>query len=437
MKSKIITKEIASDRQTPLSCYQAVGGVGCCMLESIDDGKISIIGIQPIGTFLARDDTIEIERHGKRSVYQGDPYSELRRFAADRKAFGFLGYDAIRLNEKLPDRHKQGDLHDFFFHIYQTIIRFDYDRKTIVFTHEGTQEELDAICLRCSESIDPQVLQNSKKVTIQADISREEFAHMVERAQEYIRAGDVFQVVLSRTFRSTVQAKAFDVYRALRQSSPAPYLFFFEEPAFAVAGASPELLISVQDGVVESMPIAGTCSNENNFDLLSDPKELAEHVMLVDLARNDVGRIAQVGSVRVAESMAIRSFSHLRHIVSRVVGTLNPSLHALDALRAAFPAGTLSGAPKIRAMEIIDELENRRRGLYGGAIVSMDERGNLKSCIAIRMIVLQDGIAEVRAGAGIVLESNPQKEAMETEIKAKGALEALMLLEACNDLTHR
>jgi anthranilate synthase component I len=430
MKPRIRKKQIVIDRLTPLSCYHALGGLGCCLFESVydgDAGKISMIGIRPIGTFQAQGDAIEIELFGQKTACQGDPYVELKRFSAGRKLFGFLGYDAVRCKEKLPDRHVPSYFPDFFFHLYQTIITFDHERQTVYITHEGTPEELDAICQRCQDSIEPPEMQNPKEIAIVADSSREAFSQLVQRAKEFIRAGDIFQVVLSRTFHASMQAKAFDVYRALRQTSPAPYLFFFEENDFAVAGASPELLISVQNGVVETMPIAGTRSKGSNLDILFDPKERAEHIMLVDLARNDVGQIAQVGSVRVAESMQIRSFSHLDHIVSRVVGRLNPSLHPLDALKAAFPAGTLSGAPKIRAMELIDELENRRRNLYGGAIVFMDEMGNLKSCIAIRMIVLQEGRAEVRAGAGIVLDSIPQKEAIETEIKAQGALDALKL----------
>lgn len=432
MKPQIHKIEFSSKGLTPLACYHAVGGLGCCMLESIPEEngeKISMIGICPIATFQAKGNFIEIDFQGKRFAGRGDPYEELRKFALNRKLFGFIGYDAIRLKEKLPDHLERGELPDFFFHLYQTVICFDHDRQKIIVTHEGAQEELDAICQRCLASIEPPAMQNPKKIPIRADVSREEFAKLVDRAKEYIRAGDLFQVVLSRTFQCPIHARPFDIYRALRKTSLAPYLFFFEESAFAVAGASPELLISVHDGVISSMPIAGTCAKGDESDLLSDPKERAEHVMLIDLARNDVGQVAQVGTVRVAESMAVRSFSHVKHIVSRIEGRLHPSLHPLDAFKAAFPAGTLSGAPKIRAMEIIEELERRCRDLYGGAIVSMDEKGNLTSCIAIRMIVYQNGLAEVRAGAGIVLDSIPLKEAIETEIKAKGALEALMLAE--------
>ncbi len=432
MKPKIIQKEFSSSGVTPLSCYRALGGPGCCMFESVSDEHaetIAMIGICPLGTFQAKGDFVEIDCPEEQFAGRADPYTELQRFARNRKIFGLIAYDAIRVKEKLPDRHEHRDLPDFFFHFYQTVIHFDHSRQVIDISHEGTQEELDAICRRCLESIEPLPLHNPKKISIETDIGCEEFALLVDRAKEYVRAGDVFQVVLSRIFQSRIQARPFDVYRALRQTSPAPYLFFFEEVSFAVAGASPELLISVQDGVISSMPIAGTRAKGDERDLLSDPKERAEHVMLVDLARNDVGQVSKAGSVRVAESMAVRSFSHLRHIVSRVEGALDPSLHALDALKAAFPAGTLSGAPKIRAMEIIDELENRRRGFYGGAVVFLDEDGHLTSCIAIRMIVLQNGLAEVRAGAGIVLDSIPQKEALETKIKAQGALDALMLAE--------
>jgi anthranilate synthase component 1 len=424
-----IQKVFPKDHLTPIQCYQNVGGTGCCIFESAHDAKISMIGIRPIGTFRANGCSIEIEQCNQHSSFQGDPYDALRSFARDRKCFGFIGYDAIRLKEKLPDCHPAEALPDFFFHLYQTVIIFDHSRQTITITHEGLPEELDAIVRRVFDPVRLSVFSESANVSIEADSSRESFGLLVEQAKEAIRAGDIFQVVLSRTFQASVRSKPFDVYRSLRQTSPAPYHFFFEEKNFAIAGASPELLISVQDGVVESMPIAGTCERESGVDLLADPKERAEHMMLVDLARNDVGQVSEVGSVLVAELLAIKSFSHVCHIVSRVVGRLNPSLDALDAFKASFPAGTLSGAPKIRAMEIIDELENRRRGLYGGAIVFMDENGRLLSCIAIRTIVLQDGRASIRAGAGIVLDSNPQKEAEETEIKAQGALDALMLAE--------
>ncbi len=433
MKPNFIRKETPNDGLTPVSCFKAIGGLGCCMLESAYDGeqgKSSLIGLNPIGTFQVVGRNIEIEFKGERSTFTADPYEALTKFSKDRRAFGFIGYDAVRLKEVLPDRHPSRDVPDFFFHLYQTIIEFDHSRQRLICTHEGTQEELDAILTRCFEPIALQPLKTAKNIAIEPDLSRETFSALVERAKEYIRAGDIFQVVLSRSFRTQIKASPFDVYRALRQTSPAPFLFFFNEENFAIAGASPELLISAIDGKVESMPIAGTSPKGQPVEaLLSDPKECAEHVMLVDLARNDAGVVSVPGSVRVSEFKVVKTFSHVNHIVSRVVGDLSPAFSSLDAFRASFPAGTLSGAPKIRAMEIIDELESSKRHLYGGAVVTIDERGNLKSCIAIRMAFIRGSEVELRVGAGIVLDSDGLVEAQETEHKARGVIEALQLAE--------
>jgi anthranilate synthase component 1 len=433
MKQKLIRQEIPNDGLTPIQVYRALGGLGCCILESAHEqreGKTSLIGIHPIGTFQAFGQRIEIELHGEKSLLEKDPYEALKKFTKGRRAFGFVSYDAVRLKETLPDRHPKNEIPDLFFHLYQTILLFDHDKQKILCSHEGTQEELNTLLQRCFEPIRIKPFKTPKKISPKPDLNKEEFAGLVEKAKEYIKAGAIFQVVLSRTLHAQVQATPFEIYRALRQTSPSPYHFFFEEKDFAVAGASPELLISIQEGEIESMPIAGTYSKESSAqDLLMDSKECAEHVMLVDLSRNDVGAIALAGSVRVADYKVVKSFSHVNHIVSRVIGKLDASFHPLDALKVSIPAGTLSGAPKIRAMEIIDELENSRRGLYGGAIVAIDESGNLKSCIAIRMAFIQGSHVEVRVGAGIVLDSKAEKEAEETEHKARGVVEALELAQ--------
>ena len=430
---KTYQKQIQNDDLTPILCFRAVGGPGCCILESAyekNEGKTSLIGISPFATFKATGRVIEIDKNGSKIAFEGDPYDALKSFSKDRKSFGFISYNAVRLKEKLPDRHPPTGLPDFFFHLYQTVIVFEHEQQKITFTHEGTEEELNAIIEKCYAPPILKPFKSPTKVDIRPDLNNKEFGQLVERAKEYIKAGDIFQVVLSRTFQAKVKASPFEIYRALRQTSPAPYMFYFEERDFAIAGASPELLISVKDGMIESMPIAGTSPKGSCVEsLLAEPKECAEHVMLVDLARNDVGAVATVGSVRVADYKKIHTFSHVNHIVSRVVGQLRPSLEPLDAFKASFPAGTLSGAPKIRAMEIIDELEHKGRGLYGGAIVTINENGDLTSCIAIRMAFIRDGQANVQVGAGIVLDSVGEKEAMETEYKARGVLEALDLAE--------
>jgi anthranilate synthase component 1 len=429
--AKMIKREMRYDQLTPILVYAAVGGVGACMLESAYDegyGKYSFIGINPLGTFTANGHNITIEINGQSKSYTGDPYEYLTRFSSLRKAFGFVGYDAVRLKEKIPDRHESQATPDFLFHVYKTIIEFDHNAQKIIFAHEGTEEELDQIIKRAFTHVTVPQFKGAVPVNVKTNISDDEYMYMVRQAQEYIKAGDIFQVVLSRIFTAETNAKPLDVYRALRQISPTPYLTFFQEENFSIASASPELLVGVKNGKIESVPIAGTCKAGDDINkLLADPKENAEHVMLVDLARNDVGSVSKPGTVKVSQYKAIKAYSHVTHIVSRVVGELDPTYNALQVLKAALPAGTLSGAPKIRAMEIIDELETSRRGLYGGSIMLIDESGNITSSIAIRTAVIYPGRVEIRAGGGIVLDSVPENEAEETKLKARGVIAALEL----------
>ncbi len=262
---------------------------------------------------------------------------------------------------------------------------------------------------------------------------REKFLENVERCKEFIRAGDAFQIVPSQRFQARVSADAVSIYRCLRSINPSPYMYYLDYGDFEIVGASPETLVKVQNGLAETKPIAGTRprGSDDNTDnalakeLLEDPKEIAEHLMLVDLGRNDLGRVCAYGSVSVPQFMAIERLSHVMHIVSLVRGKLKEGAHSLDALMSCLPAGTLSGAPKIRAMEIIDSLEPTRRGIYGGAICYMDFRGNLDSCIAIRTMLVKDGTAYVQAGGGIVADSDPQMEYEETRHKARAAMLAV------------
>lgn len=429
--ANIIIKEMRYDQLTPILVYSSVGGVGSCMLESAYDegyGTYSFIGINPLGTFKAIGNNIQIEIKGKISEVVGDPYQYLSKFSALRKAFGFVGYDAIRLKEQIPDRHEAEPTPDFLFHIYQTIIKFDHNAQKIIFSHEGSEEEIDEIIKRAFTPVKVLQFKGPAPVKVKSNITDDEFEYMVLRAQEYIKAGDIFQVVLSRTFSIEMDAKPLDIYRALRQLNPTPYLTFFQEENYSIASASPELLVGVKNGKIETVPIAGTIKAGDDINkLLADPKENAEHVMLVDLARNDVGSVSKPGTVKVSQYKAIKSYSHVSHIVSRVIGELDPSYNSLNVLKAALPAGTLSGAPKIRAMEIIDELEYSRRGIYGGSIMVIDELGNITSSIAIRTAVIYPHKVEVRTGAGIVLDSVPEKESEETKLKARGVITALEL----------
>src|SRR6185437_3675983 len=424
-----ITKELRYDQLTPVLAYATIGNVSSCMMESAYDegyGTYSFIGINPLATFKAVADKISITTLGKTDTFIGDPHLEAQKFASGHRVFGFLTYDTVRQKERLPDRHTSKNIPDFLLHIYKTVLRFDHKTQKVMFTHFGEEAELEEIIARVFNPVPVEHFKDVGEVVVESDITDEEYMKMVKAAQEYIKAGDIFQVVLSRTFSAKIKVKPFDIYRALRSISPTPYLTFFSEEDFSIASASPELLVGVKNGLIESVPIAGTCKKGDDINkLLADPKENAEHVMLVDLARNDVGSMSIPGSVQVAEYRSVRSYSHVSHIVSRVIGTLDPKYTPMEVLKASLPAGTLSGAPKIRAMEIIDELEHSRRGLYGGALLTIDEEGNLTSAIAIRTAFIQGDKLELRVGAGLVLDSIPEKEAEETKLKARGVITAL------------
>jgi len=410
---KALFREIPFDQYTPITAYHALAGNGACILESFPKkDRYSFVGIDPIASISGKGDYVLALREFKKkhpveadhpfALYTGGP-------------IGYVTYDG-----------------EYFFQIYRSAVAFDHQMGRAVLSTLGEKEELERLYqkLRDGRALPESSLEIGP---ITVDKTDEEYVAMVEKAKEHLRAGDVFQIVLSRTFQApVVYQNPFEFYRILRKMSPAPYLFFFDLGDFAIAGASPEKIISVQEREIESMPIAGTrpkgCPAS---ELLSDPKEIAEHVMLVDLARNDVGAVSVPGSVKVVEFKAVHEFSQVNHIVSRVVGQLDARYDALDAFKASFPAGTLTGAPKIRAMELIEEIENSKRGLYGGAIVALDAKGNLVSCIAIRTAVLKDGKLFVRAGAGIVLDSDPMKEAAETVMKAN------TVLEVANALNHR
>ncbi len=432
-----ITREYPADQLTPVTAFASLAQKGACLLESTvtgtDGGRHSFIGIQPVGAFTARGQKSELKTPSGQETFEGDPYkilSELEiRFGLP--AVGFITYDAVRCKENIPARHPDlFNLPDFFFQFYRTSVLFDHERATFTVTAPN-DVEIDLAIEKMLGGKKLPIFGEKSEIEVDCDLTDAEYCKIVEKAKKHLVAGDVFQVVASRTFKVKTDAEPLQIYRALRQSSPAPYLFFFEFDDFAIAGASPEKIISVQGGIVESTPIAGTCGPKGSIEkLLADPKESAEHVMLVDLARNDLGSVCLPGTVKVASFKQPVRFSHLTHIVSRVVGKLDPRFSSLEAFKASFPAGTLTGAPKVRAMEIIDELEMSRRGLYGGSIVCLDGKGNLKSCIAIRMAFIKDGAAYIRAGAGIVLDSDPQKEADETRLKASTVFDALKLAGA-------
>jgi anthranilate synthase component I len=458
-----VFREIPGDLLTPVSAFLAVSSRSerAFLLESVVGGerlaRYSFLGRDPVATIEVRGRTL-VERQGEgfqelstgllrairaRLGRSAGDVPGLPRFTGG--AVGYLTYDAVRLFERIPDRHPASDAPLASFSFYRSIVAFDHVLQRLVLiadvepgarrAYEAAVDRLDALeeDLRGTRAARPDASPARTGPLVFPD--GRVFRDAVLRAKEYIAAGDIFQVVLSRQLTVECGLDPFRVYRALRMVNPSPYMYFLKDGESAVAGASPEILVRVEGRQVETRPIAGTrprgASVEEDErlgrELLADAKERAEHVMLVDLGRNDVGRVSRYGTVSVPELMKLERYSHVTHIASAVVGELAEGKDALDALVATFPAGTLSGAPKIRAMEIIDELEPLRRGLYGGALGYLDLRGNLDFCIAIRTVVLKGGRATIQAGAGIVADSDPHAEQLETEAKAGAMLEALRL----------
>ena len=449
-----VFREMPGDLLTPVSAFLAIEGSSerAFLLESVVGGesvaRYSFLGAGPKAT-------IEM-RQGRLSTGGTDLLGALRKCLGPRAAevpglprftgglVGYLGYDAVRLFEHLPSRHPPADLPEASFSFYGALVAFDHAQQRILLiahaqpgsakAYADAQASLDE--LQGMLLAPRRMTETHSGFEGAGSLEDEEgFRRSVAEAKEFIVAGDIFQVVLSRRRVLPCPVHPFAVYRALRMVNPSPYMYFLKEGETAIAGASPEMLVRVQSSKVETRPIAGTRPRGASLrddqilakELLADEKERAEHVMLVDLSRNDLGRVCRFGSVRVPELMNVERYSHVAHIVSSVVGDLAPGKDALDALVATFPAGTLTGAPKIRAMQIIDDLEPAGRGLYGGALGYLDMSGNLDFCIAIRTVVMQSGFATVQAGAGIVADSDPGAEARETEAKAGAMFEALRL----------
>lgn len=467
-----VYQDIPGDQLTPVNAYLALKAQhqNLTLLESLTNrenkGRYSHLCFNPLVTFESRGKSIGLLEQGQTTTLQGDPLPALRQLQSrlhtatdqDFPGFagglvGFMSYDSVRLTEKLPERHPRqpDDLPDILFHYYQDHIRFDHQTQkvvltTIVATQQGDLSVLYANAFARLKTFISQLQQTSVQplpsrttdlpLQVAVDISDQAYCDMVHKAKAAIYAGEIFQIVLSRCFQTHLTVNPFEVYRALRLVSPTPYLFYLTYGDTAIAGASPEKLVSLQDGFLESCPLAGTRARSTEYSderlkqaLREDPKEVAEHMMLVDLARNDLGKIAKPGSVVVSKLQATEQTSHVIHLSSTVQATIAEGYDALDALSQSLPAGTLSGAPKIRAMTLIDEIETSRRGLYGGTIVGIDSRGNLTSCIAIRMATLRDQIATIRTGAGIVFDSDPQAECDETRHKAQALLSAIALAQ--------
>jgi anthranilate synthase component 1 len=392
--------------------------------------------------------------------YRPVPIEGLPRFYGG--AVGFLGYDMVRYFERLPDQaDKDLPIDDAVFLITDTLMVFDNVRHTIKVVACALTEgrtDLKAVYDDAARRIElmieliksPAPARKAPRAARDDGLPRsnmtpEAFKAMVKQAKEYIVAGDVIQVVLSQRFQREHRTDPIDLYRALRYINPSPYLFFLKLDSLILIGSSPEVTVRLEEGIAELRPIAGTrkrgkSEQEDRHlsdELLQDPKERAEHVMLVDLGRNDLGRIAQIGSVQVSQYMVVERYSHVMHLVSHVQAQLLPGKDAFDVLRATFPAGTLSGAPKIRAMEIIDELEPSRRGPYGGAVGYFSYTGNMDFCITIRTMVIQNGSIYIQAGAGIVADSDPEAEYQETVNKAMGMMQAIDMADAGLEITDK
>ena len=466
-----------ADCETPVSAFLKLRDGGpAFLLESVEHGRLgrhSMIGVRPQAVIRGAGGELVMSGQdgARRALDASDPFGAVEdavnavdmapppaSLAFAGGAVGYFGYDLVRTVERLPDQPPDDlGVPDLIALITGPVVVFDHlDRSlTIVAPCDLDPEgDVEAAYWSTVETLTqlkdllagpvPRTEPSEEEPTlgpVTTNVSQEHFEASVERAREYIFAGDAFQVVPSQRFSAPMSLDPFAVYRGLRTVNPSPYMYFLETDEVTLVGSSPEMLVKVENGAVEMHPIAGsrprgiTDEEDDRLrdELLADPKERAEHVMLVDLGRNDVGRVSDVGSVRVTELMDVRRYSHVMHIESTVVGTLSEGRRASDALRAIFPAGTLSGAPKVRAMEIIDELETTKRGPYGGAVGYLGWDGSLDTCITIRTIVCHDGVAHVQAGAGIVADSVPAVEYEETQNKAAALFRAIEVAAAQGD----
>jgi anthranilate synthase component 1 len=470
----VLWTRLIADLDTPVSAMMKLsqGRPNSFLLESVQGGAVrgrySLIGLRPDLIWRCSGGKAEINRQAETrpdafEPCPGEAIGALRALIAESRIelppglppmaaglFGYLGYDMVRLMERLPTERPPGlGLPDGIFLRPTVMAIFDNieDRVTVVSpawpdpelsaraAYDVAAARLAAVVADFGRPLPRPGAAGEAPPDVpeaRSNVTPDQFHAMVERAKRYILAGDIFQVVLSQRFAMPFPLPPFALYRALRRLNPSPFLFFLDFGGFAVVGSSPEILVRLRDGKVTIRPIAGTRPRGRTpeedkalaAELLADPKELAEHLMLLDLGRNDVGRVARVGTVRVTEQMQIEHYSHVMHIVSNVEGEIDPAYDAMDALIAGFPAGTVSGAPKVRAMEIIDELEPERRGVYAGAIGYVAAGGAMDSCIALRTAVVKDGTMYVQAGGGIVADSDPEAEFQESCNKARALLRA-------------
>jgi anthranilate synthase component 1 len=463
-----VYREIFADMETPVSAFKKLNTVDhCFLLESVEGGekwaRYSFIGLSPSLIFKSKGNRVEIISDKTTSVHiSKNPLQSLKNLMKNYKpveltelprffggAVGYISYDMVRFFETLPDQTKDDlNWYDAYLMITDTLLVFDnlkHSLKVVYNVHLDGQRDLKAAYTLAVRKIESNIrhlnlpLKKEKhnqlkvKTHLKSNVRKNEFEKIVRKAKKYIQAGDIIQTVLSQRFETNLSTEPFNLYRALRVINPSPYMYYLKMGDYCIVGSSPEVQVRFEKGRIEVRPIAGTRPRGKNEkqdlqfekELKIDPKERAEHIMLVDLGRNDVGRVSKMGTVAVDELMVIERYSHVMHLVSHVSGLLKPGKDAYDVFSATFPAGTVSGAPKIRAMEIIDELEKHRRGPYAGAVGYFSFSGNMDFCITIRTMLIKNGNIYIQAGAGIVADSKPEREYQETVNKAMGMFRAI------------
>jgi anthranilate synthase component 1 len=466
-----VVKSVGADLLTPVSAFLSIAKnePHAFLLESVERGeqigRYTFLGARPYMRLKARGNVIEIERGRRREQYEGNVFHFVKQLLSEHKpaalpglppftagAVGYFSYDVVRQLENIGD-HAKDDLSlpdcelmffdrllafDHLRHQIHIVATADISRESPQLAYDRAVRDIAALERKLATGLRPAMWRKAAKgkpgkLKIHAGTTRAKFLRSVERCKEYIAAGDIFQVVLSQRLDFVPEIEPFDLYRALRQVNPSPYLYFLRMGKTQILGSSPEMLVRVTGRKLEYRPIAGTHPRGRDEaedlrleeQMRNDEKERAEHVMLVDLGRNDLGRVSEYGSVKVKDLMYVERYSHVMHLVSALEGTLRKDLGALDAFAACFPAGTLSGAPKVRAMQIIEELEPVRRGIYGGSVLYADFAGNLDSCIGIRTMLMQGKHAYLQAGAGIVADSDAASEFQESMNKAQALLRAV------------
>ncbi len=469
-----VCREILADMETPVSAFRKIDeGEYSFLLESVEGGekwgRYSFLGANPSVIFRSKGTKAEIIENGRVEIIKdiSDPLEPLKKLIKRYTpvefeglprfyggAVGYLSYDAVRFFESLPDTSRDElDLYDSFFLITDTLLIFDNVKNRIKIVsnahleeglaikeaYEQAKKKIERIIKKLKKPLKTSRSKTSKRLStrLRSNFTKEEFQKIVRRAKQYVREGEIIQVVLSQRLQSKKTVDSFDLYRALRIINPSPYMFYLHLEKQVLVGSSPEVLVRLEGQKIELRPIAGTRPRGRNEqddqrlekELLMDPKERAEHVMLVDLGRNDVGRVARIGTVEVNEQMVIERYSHVMHIVSNIQGLLKKGKDAFSVLRAAFPAGTVTGAPKIRAMEIIEELEGTKRGPYAGSVGYFSFSGNMDMCITIRTIIINRDRIYLQAGAGIVADSRPEREYRETINKTKALVKAVDMVQ--------